>query len=216
MEREGESGEEAICRKESGGYTPEGSSPGSYPIFYQLLQSTGKSPLRVLDFGCGNGVLVKFLRERGIETLGVDPVSAECDVKRYIYRALSDLPEQKFDAIAAIEVFEHLKRPVDTLSELMPFLDEGGFIFITTALTNRSLPNPRVFPYWVYQKDPAHVGFFHEKTLEWIAERFGFDIHILDFNYIVLDRGSGRLIMRVEPDNRLVFLREDHSVVVRP
>jgi hypothetical protein len=27
----------------------------------------------------------------------------------------------------------------------------------------------------------------------------------------VLDRASSRLIMRVEPDNRLVFLREDHS-----
>lgn len=191
---------------------PDGGSPESYPILQTLLGTMGKPPGKALDFGCGNGGLIRILRNSGIHALGVDPIPVENDMGSYVYSKLDDLPETKFDVITAIEVFEHLDRPCDTLSELLTFLDENGFIFITTALINRALTNIRYFPYWVYQRDLTHIGFFHERTFEWLAAKFKLDIHILDHYYVVLDKSFKRLI--IVYDNHFVFAKDDHSYVI--
>ena len=155
---------------------------------------------------------MRFLRDRGIETFGVDPVPLENDMRPYVYPRLEDLPQKRFDVITAFEVFEHLARPCDKLSQLLTFLNENGFIFITTTLTNRALTNLRCFEYWIYERDLTHVGFFHERTFEWLAARHNLYVHFFHYCFIVLDRSSERLI-DVE-DNQFVFRNQKHSLVI--
>jgi SAM-dependent methyltransferase len=194
---------------------PDGAFPESYRLFYGLLESRGNTCPKVLDFGCGNGAFIRFLRNQGIETIGVDPIPVENDMRRHIHTSLLELPEGRFDAITAFEVFEHLDRPCDTLSHLVTLLDEDAFIFITTAVTNRALTNIRCFEHWIYQKDPTHIGFFHERTFEWIALRFNLEAHLFRYCCVVLDRSFERLI-DVE-NGRFVFRRDGQShLVYRP
>jgi SAM-dependent methyltransferase len=192
---------------------PEGAYPACCTLLHGLLESTGKPCRRALDFGCGNGGLVRSLRERGIETFGIDPIPVENDLAHCVYPRLEDLPEKRFDMITALEVFEHLDRPSDTLSRLISYLSEDGFIFLTTALTNRALTGIRCFPYWIYQKDPTHVGFFDQRTFEWMATRFSLEIHIFHHDFVVLDRSFERLV-DIEGD-RYVFRPEKHSPLVQ-
>jgi SAM-dependent methyltransferase len=72
------------------------------------------SPQTVLDAGCGIGLLVRSLRERGVEAWGIDisdyAISQVPDeVRAYCSSAsITDELDRDFDLIACIEVVEHL------------------------------------------------------------------------------------------------------------
>ncbi|KAI5626422.1 ubiquinone biosynthesis O-methyltransferase, mitochondrial [Silurus asotus] len=107
--------------------------------------------LRILDVGCGGGLLTEPLGRMGAEVLGVDPVEVSVRTaelhssldpalrERVRYRActLEDLTEEKeneeaFDAIVASEVVEHLA-DLDTFVHCCyRILKPGGSVFITT------------------------------------------------------------------------------------
>jgi SAM-dependent methyltransferase len=187
----------------------------SYPLFYTLLESAGKTSATALDFGCGNGAFIRYLRGKGIETLGVDPVHVDNDMSPYVYSSLDDLSEKRFDVITAFEVFEHLDRPDDTISQLLSHLEENGFVYITTALTNRALTSIRCFQHWIYQKDPTHIGFFHERTFEWLAARHGLEIHVFRYDSVVLDRSFERLV-DIEKDGFVFREVRDSHILHKP
>ena len=93
----------------------------------------------VLDVGCANGGLLRVLRERGLtgELVGVDP-SAAC-IRRTnalgihgVVGGLFDMPADlgRFDVIVLSHVIEHLADPATAVSNLVPYLAEGGGLFI--------------------------------------------------------------------------------------
>ncbi|XP_061111851.1 ubiquinone biosynthesis O-methyltransferase, mitochondrial isoform X2 [Conger conger] len=114
------------------------------------------SGLRILDVGCGGGVLTEPLGRLGADVLGIDPVEdsirmAELHgsfdpalMERVQYRActLEELSEEEaegFDAVVASEVVEHLA-DLDTFAcSCHQVLKPGGSLFITTiSKTNLS------------------------------------------------------------------------------
>ncbi|XP_028836438.1 ubiquinone biosynthesis O-methyltransferase, mitochondrial isoform X2 [Denticeps clupeoides] len=106
--------------------------------------------LRILDVGCGGGVLTEPLGRMGADVLGVDPVgdsvrTAELHAsidpalrQRVAYRSCTaeELSEGEapgaFDAVVASEVVEHLA-DLDTFANCCcHLLKPGGSLFITT------------------------------------------------------------------------------------
>ena len=74
---------------------------------------------RWLDYGCGQGALVKFCRKQGIQTVGFDegiaPQKAEAAGVPILKRAALAGLAHRFDVVTAIEVLEHIVDPIDTL-----------------------------------------------------------------------------------------------------
>lgn len=83
--------------------------------------------VRILDAGCGEGVLVEEFTSRGFRIEGLD-INYESD---YVRRgSILSLPyyEEAFDAVLLLDVFEHLsfvEQPV-ALSEVCRVLKQGG------------------------------------------------------------------------------------------
>lgn len=130
---------------------------------------------RVLDFGCGHGVIVRELRKEGFEATGLDPFSSARDP--FIYRASlleTRFPEGAYDGIFSVETMEHIPNVLETYRELCRILRPGGVLLAQT----RRLEDPDYRSQrenWFYLQEPAtHVSIYSETTMRRIAAKVGF------------------------------------------
>src|SRR6185437_5910452 len=100
-------------------------------------------PARVLDLGCGGGLLANDLAARGHAVTGVDASLENLDVaraydrsRRAVYvcgdaRALP-LPAGSFDVVCAMDLLEHVDDPAQIVAEAARVLAPGGLFFFHT------------------------------------------------------------------------------------
>jgi 2-polyprenyl-6-hydroxyphenyl methylase/3-demethylubiquinone-9 3-methyltransferase len=99
--------------------------------------------VRVLDIGCGAGLLSEALAKSGCDVQGLD-ASAEAIAAaqahaagqrlnlRYQTGAPEDLAGEKFPVITALEVIEHVANPAAFIATLAGLLEPGGILFLST------------------------------------------------------------------------------------
>lgn len=131
---------------------------------------------RVLDFGSGpEPVPARLLAERGCSVTIYDPYFAPG----------SDWRQGTWDAILVHEVAEHLSDPLPVFSELAGLLVPGGALCVRTRFPpvgrNAGTTVDRTeFARWRYRMDETHVGFFNERSMEWLASKLGLGVAILE------------------------------------
>ena len=105
--------------------------------------------LRILDIGCGGGILCEPLARLGATVTGIDSAKASIQAARahareqnltitYCVKAVEDMPPtQRYDIILAMEIMEHVKNPSAFLKLSAALLKPRG-LFITGTL-NRTV-----------------------------------------------------------------------------
>lgn len=125
-----------------------------------------------LDYGAGPGpVISKLLREHGFNIAVYDP----------FFHPQKELIETQYNYIVACEVIEHFHYPLDEFQFLYDMLYPGGKLLCMTSIYHPDIN----FKTWHYKNDKTHVLFYHEKTLEYIKVRFGFQKLKIQGNLIV-------------------------------
>jgi SAM-dependent methyltransferase len=152
-------------------------------ILRAVTSLTGTPRVRWLDYGCGLGGLVRYLREHGIaEAYGFDegwgadwmasqglPLLRRDELGAY---------EGTFDVITAIEVIEHVTDPVGVMTHVNSLLKPGGWFFLTTG---NAEPHLRRLLNWSYVNPDVHVGYFQPRTLATVYEKAGLDAEYRGF-----------------------------------
>lgn len=105
----------------------------------------GSSRVRVLDVGCGAGLLSESLTRAGCAVTGIDAAGEVIAVARahaagqgleINYQAVEAgsllASGIRFPVITALEVIEHVPDPLDFLQTLSSLLEPGGMLFIST------------------------------------------------------------------------------------
>ena len=99
------------------------------PVVELLAPRQGE---RILDLGCGDGVLTKKLADLGCDVIGVDSSAAQVDaarklgVKAYVMSAESLAFEEEFDAVFSNAVLHWIKRADSMISAVYRSLKHGG------------------------------------------------------------------------------------------
>ncbi len=136
----------------------------------------GLDSRRWLDFGCGNGGLVRHLHAHtGCDAMGYEEGAiAAAAVDRGIpILSAGDLTEMQgaFDVVTAIEVLEHTVDPVAELRRMRGLLRNGGLLFLTTG---NARPFADRIQRWSYVTPEIHISFFEPRTLERAMSAAGF------------------------------------------
>lgn len=193
---------------------------------------------RLLQVGCGYGLLLDEARRRGYDVEGVE-LSAEGS--RYAREQLGltvhemaveemQLEGKRYDALVLVDVIEHLEDPVAVLDRLLRVLEPDGAVLIVTpdplSLTARVAGSH----WWCYI--PAHCCLIPRTTLrELVAARGlevvedGFSVHSFTPGYWLAGLGerggwAGRAIMALAarlPRSALLSasLRDERVVLAR-
>jgi len=128
-----------------------------------------------LDFGCGPGpALAAMLRERGLRVALYDP----------FYAPDPSVWSRAYDFITATEVLEHLHEPARELDRLFTALKPGGWLGVMT----RPIKAPATLDNWHYIRDLTHVCFYARATFDYIGERWGAEVEVLEEDVVVLKK----------------------------
>jgi SAM-dependent methyltransferase len=134
----------------------------------------GDAPVRVLDFGCGNGEFLSTCTLHGFEVLGVDRSAARRGNARVPVVSSLDQVDGLFHAVTLFEVLEHLDDPRSVIESLREHLVAGGILVLETPdttgvirIANRS-DSDKIFPL-------DHINGFTPQTLLDFAVRLQFE-----------------------------------------
>ena len=115
------------------------------------------SPLngkRVLDVGCGGGILSESMAQRGAKVTGIDMGETPINVAKLhslesgtqvdyrqtsievLLEELGDDPANHFDTITCLEMLEHVPDPASVIASCSKLLKPGGHLFMSTINRN--------------------------------------------------------------------------------
>jgi SAM-dependent methyltransferase len=133
------------------------------------------SAVRWLDFGAGNGGLVRYVNEHSPATaVGFEQGSIAARAREVgipILSSLTDEADGSFDVVTAIEVLEHTLDPLTELRLIRRLLRPGGLLLLTTG---NAAPFASRLTRWPYVIPEIHVSFFEPATLARAFEMTGF------------------------------------------
>jgi SAM-dependent methyltransferase len=125
---------------------------------------------RLLDVGCGHGLLLDDARRRGFQTVGLE-LSATAgafardtfglDVREQTLDELDD--GERFDAITLIDVLEHLPDPTATIDRCRDLLKPDGVLCILTPDPSSVVARSAGRRWWALV--PAHTYLIPRSTL---------------------------------------------------
>ncbi len=138
--------------------------------------------LPAVDYGGGNGMFVRMMRDKGFEFYWQDKYA-----KNQFAEGFEASQDKKYSLLTAFEVFEHLTQPIEEIAEMFRYSD--AIVFST-----RLLPHWKVAPenWWFFTPDTGqHISLYSRESLEFIARKFnvrlstnGISLHVLSKHYL--------------------------------
>lgn len=99
--------------------------------------------MRVLDIGCGGGILAEAMASKGANVTGLDVEEAAITIAKqhaeqhrstvnYICQPLEHYQAEKFSVITCMEMLEHVAQPELIIEHAVRLLMPNGYLFLST------------------------------------------------------------------------------------
>lgn len=113
-------------------------------------EHAGLAGKRVLDVGCGGGILSEAMARRGAQVTGIDmgeaPLSVarlhqlesgiEVEYRQSTAEALAEEMPGQFDVVTCLEMLEHVPDPASVIRACHTLVKPGGQVFFSTINRN--------------------------------------------------------------------------------
>ena len=168
-----------------------------------------EKPGSMLDIGCGAGLFISEMRDKGWNVHGVELDSQAAALGRrqgldIFPGTLSDahFPAANFDYVRSNHSFEHIHNPREVLREIHRIIRPDGRLFI--GVPNLAGLMPRMWgTYWWYLGAPVHTFGYTPASLSRLLAEEGFQVEAVNYNstfpgiigslQIWLNRNNGKL-----------------------
>ncbi len=169
---------------------------------------------KILEIGCGEGVLLKKLADIGFNNLiGIDPfVTGNITYKKKlnIYKKFIDeVNEGEFDFIMLHHSFEHMQGQIGTLKKISQLIKKEKFILIRIPVIDTAAWNEYNVD-WVQLDAPRHFYIHSIKSMNILAEKAG-----LRISKIIFDSTSFQFWASEQNKNNLP-LNSENSYLINP
>jgi len=160
----------------------------TYNNYYKLFEKYTNGR-RLLDIGSGPGHFLLCGKNRGWETVGIEPsaIAAQYSNNRKL-KTINDFFDYdrakklgKFDVVHAALVLEHIPNPIKFIIDMEKMLKKGGHLAIFCP--NDYNPLQKILckekgfqPWWVVPKH--HINYFTTKNMQKLLEKLGLKVEI--------------------------------------
>ncbi|WP_235923438.1 class I SAM-dependent methyltransferase [Psychroflexus aurantiacus] len=145
---------------------------------FKCLTSYSNAIETVLDFGCGTGEFVTYLKKKGVAAEGIEPTSLAYQKARQkniqVYKSLSET-KSNYDAITLFHVLEHVDDYETTIEELVLKLNTKGLLLI--AVPNYKSYDANYYKEkWAAWDVPRHLWHFNRTNIKELAQRHNLEL----------------------------------------
>ncbi len=191
------------------------SNASSLEVLRSALQLSGKE--RLLDAGCGPGLLLRYFAPQVTEAVGLDATPAmlaqaqallqEADIQNASTRLgdMEHLPfaDGSFDRVVTRYTFHHLLRPERAFQELVRVCKSGGIVVVCDATPR---PEARLaYDAWERMRDASHTSAQTELELRSMALATLREVQVERFR---LESGLDALLESCFPADRAELERQ--------
>jgi hypothetical protein len=132
-------------------------------IVLATMSMLGKLDGTLIDYAGGYGLLVRLLRDYGVNALWSDHYCQNLLAKGFEYK------NEGADLVTAFEAFEHFVNPAEELDRLLCIAP--NVLFSTELISD---PTPTQDDWWYYGREHGqHISFFRVRTLANLARERG-------------------------------------------
>ena len=147
-----------------GGFEVERNTQQNEDRFKRFLDLVSRDS-KFLDYGCGHGMLVDYLKSKKINSFGYDKYNPEYEL----------LSETNFDLISMVEVIEHLSHPFSELDQIDSLMKSGGILYIETSFVDVAKEeNIPLKDFFYIEPSVGHSTIFSHYGLDILMVKKGF------------------------------------------
>ena len=146
----------------------------------QVLRRLNQKNARVLDIGCGRGLLLRAFQQQGCDVTGTEFSDDACRFAREVLKLpvrvglVQELsfPDNSFDVVVMWHVLEHVSDSRPTLAEVGRILRPGGLFLV--AVPNFGSPEARLTQAgWFHLDIPRHLSHHTPASLSQVLREAG-------------------------------------------
>lgn len=148
-----------------GGFETERNVNQNKERIERFIFLTGFYAGKILDFGCGHGMLVSDCKKAGLNCDGYDKFNPELDT----------IKDDNYTLITMIEVIEHTFAPFSELDVIYNKLAKNGVLYIETSFVD--VANEENIPleeFFYINTDVGHCTIFSHVGLDLLMQEKGF------------------------------------------
>lgn len=139
---------------------------------HKLIKKHKPEVNSVLDYGCGTGDFVQYLKSKQINSIGFEPTEQAFKIARKKHRSIYQSLEKiksKVDVITLFHVLEHVENYNEVIQNLKSYLNTNGLIII--AVPNHESYDAKFYKEnWAAWDVPRHLWHFSIKGMIQVAD----------------------------------------------
>ncbi|MCM8761049.1 MAG: class I SAM-dependent methyltransferase [Candidatus Omnitrophica bacterium] len=161
---------------------------------------------RIFEAGCGDGRFLYIAKQRGHDAIGVDINENALRIAKArlgdekVYKCTLDqfaanFPREKFDAVCAFHIVEHLSDPLGFVRAAAKMMNKDGLLVLSVPSQSRQSLCYSTREEW--DRPPHHLSWWDNRSLRKLMEAAGFEVIVRLYEPLTVKSTVNSLIKKV-------------------